>query len=53
MKNKSRAEDDEFEVAREEDEILEEYVEEEFVKSDEDNYIDDGGDIQNISSDDE
>ena len=45
LKNKSCAEDDEFDMAQEEDEILEEYVEEEFVESNEDDDIDDGGDI--------
>ena len=52
MKNKSCTEDDEVKMAREEDETLEDYVEEEFIKSDEDG-IDDGGDIQDISNDDE
>ena len=53
LKNKSLAEDDKFEKAREKDDILKEYVEEKFVKFDEDDDIDDGGDIQDIRSDDE
>ena len=53
LKNMSGAEDDEVEMAREEDETLEEYVEGEFVGSDEDEDIDDDGDIQDINSDNE
>ena len=37
----------------EEDETLEEYIEEEIIKSNGDDDINDGGDIQDISSDDE
>ena len=37
----------------EEDETLKEYVEEEIVESDEDDDVNDGGDIQDISSNDE
>ena len=51
LKHKSHAEDDEFDMAWEEDKTLEEYVEEEFVESDEDDDIDDCGDIQDLSSD--
>ena len=49
----SHVEDNDVEMILEEDETLEEYIEEEFVESDEDDDIDDGGDIQDISSDDE
>ena len=53
LKNKSRVEDDVFDMQGEEDETLEEYVQEEVVKSEEDDAIYDGGDIQDISNDDE
>ena len=53
LKNVSHVEDNDVEMTLEEDETLEEYIEEEFVESDEDDDIDDGGDIQDISSDDE
>ena len=53
MKNKSRTKDGDFDMLEEEDEILEEYIEEEVVESEEDDNLNDGGEIQYISSDDE
>ena len=53
LNNKSHSEDDEFDILDEEDETLEEYIEEDVIESDEDDDINDGGDIQDISSDEE
>ena len=50
LKDKSAVDD--F-INDEDDETLEEYLEEEFVESKDDDDINDGGDIQDISSDDE
>ena len=52
LKNKSHAEDDDFDMLGEEDKPSEEYVEKEVPKSEEDDDINNGGDIQDISSDD-
>ena len=46
LKNTTRAEDDEFDMLGEEDKTLEEYIEEEVVKSDEDDDINDGGNFK-------
>ena len=53
LNNKSRAEDDEFDMLGEEDETLKEYVEQYVMEYNEDDDINDGGDIQDISSDNE
>ena len=53
LKNKSRVEDDDFDILGEEDETLEEYVDEKVVESEEDDDINDSGDIQDISSNDD
>ena len=53
LKIKSQVEDDNSDMLEDEDETLEEYVEEEVIKFKEDDDINDGGDIQDISSDDE
>ena len=53
LNNKSYAEDDEFDMLGEEDETLKEYIEEDVVETNEDDDINNGGDIQDISSDDE
>ena len=50
MKNRSHAEDDDFDMMGEEDGNLEEYVEEEVTEFEEDDDINDGGDIQDINS---
>ena len=52
LKNATRTEDDDFDMVGEEDKTLEDYVEEDIVESDEDDDINEGGDIQEISSDD-
>ena len=50
LNNKSRAEGDEFDILEEDNETLEEYVEEDVIESNEDDDINDGADIQDISS---
>ena len=51
LNNKSCTEDDEFDMLGEDNETLEEYLEDDVVEFDEDDDINDGGDIQDISSD--
>ena len=53
LKNKSCTKDDDSYMLGEEDETLEEYIKEEVLESEEDDDINNGGDIQDISSDDE
>ena len=53
LKNKSHAEDGDSDMLGEEDETLEVYIEKEVFESEEDDDINDGGDIQDISNDDE
>ena len=53
LKNTTHAKDDDFDMLGEEDETLEEYIEEEVVEFNEGDNINEGGDIQDISSDNE